>query len=53
MSSAMLMLQTDKEAEEVIMVDVLGGFCLLVGGSVKQRRMLPVTASLLLCFGVC
>ena len=45
MSSATLMLQTDKEAEEVIKVDILGGFCLLVGVIVQQRSVLPVTAS--------
>lgn len=39
------MLQTDKEAEEVIKVNILGSFCLLVGAVVKQRRVLPVTAS--------
>lgn len=49
--SAMLMLQTDEEAEEVIKVDILSGFCLLVGVTMNQRRMLPVTASWLLCFG--
>lgn len=50
MSSAMLMLQTDEEAEEDVKVDVLGGFCLLVRGTVKQQRMLPVAASWLLFF---
>ena len=44
-SSAVLMPQADKDAEEVLKVDVFGGFCLLVGRTVKQRRMLPVPAS--------
>lgn len=39
------MLQADKEAEEIIKVNILGSFCLLVGVIVEQRRVLPVTAS--------
>lgn len=32
MSSAMVMLQTDRVMEDVIKVDILGVFCFLVGG---------------------
>lgn len=35
----MLMLQSDKEAVEVIKVDVLDGFCLLVGGNCETMKI--------------